>query len=188
LATEEEAIHEKWQKNPMTKPKIMKLTVNISVGKSGEPLEKASSILKSLTDQEATHRKAKKTIKDWGLRKGEPVSCIVTLRGEKAHDFLRKAFTAVGNKLSKRAFDREGNFAFGIREHLELPGVRYEPELGIVGMDLSVTMGKPGYRIQNRGRFTSKVGDKHKVTAQESTVYLKETFGIEIVGATKVEE
>jgi large subunit ribosomal protein L5 len=185
LATEEEAIREKWQKNPMTKPRVEKITVNIAVGKSGEPLEKASKILENLAKQKVSHRKSKKTIKDWGLRKGDPVSCIVTLRKEKASEFLRKAFTAVGNKLSKDAFDEEGNFAFGIREHLELPGERYQPELGIIGMDFAVTMGKSGYRVQTRRLYKSKVGAKHRVTVPESICFLKEAFEIEIVGANE---
>jgi len=185
LAAEEEKILEKWQKNHMTKPRIEKVTVNISVGQSGEPLEKASKILEELTNQKASYRKAKKTIKDWGLRKGDPVSCVVTLRNESADELLRKAFTAVGNKLHKAAFDEGGNFAFGIREHLELPGVKYQPELGIVGMNFAVTMGKPGYRVKTRRRYISKVGDKHRVTVPESICLLKEAFGIEVVEASK---
>ena len=71
----------------MLKPRIEKVAVNISVGTSGETLEKAATILKQLTDQQPCKRKAKQTIRDFGIRKGEPIACLVTLRKEKAKDF-----------------------------------------------------------------------------------------------------
>lgn len=175
-----EKIYERWQENPMIKPKIEKVTVNVSVGRSGEPLEKAAKILEQLTGQKPCYRRAKKTIKDFGIRRGEPIACLVTLRKQKALEFLRKAFAAVGNKISKSCFDKYGNFSFGIREHIELPGVKYDPELGIIGMDVCVTMGKAGYRVKERKRCRSKIGVKHRITVDEAICFLKEVFGVEI--------
>jgi large subunit ribosomal protein L5 len=177
----EEEIRKKWNENPMLKPRIEKVTVNISVGKSGEPLEKAATILKQLTDQQPCKRKAKKTIRDFGIRKGEPIACLATLRKEKAKDFLKKAFVAVDNKLSKDCFDRHGNFSFGIKEHIEIPGTKYTPELGIYGMDVSVALGRPGYRVKQRRRAKSKIGSDHLLTAEEAILFIKDEFGVEIV-------
>ena len=73
-----------WTTNPMLKPLIEKVTVNMSVGKSGAPLQQAVSILKQLTDQEPSRRAAKKTIREFGIRKGESIACLVTIRDEKA--------------------------------------------------------------------------------------------------------
>jgi len=176
----DEETREKWQKNPMLKPKIEKVTVNMSVGKSGEPLEKAAKVLEELTQQRPCKRKAKQTIRDFGIRKGESIACLVTLRGEKARAFLKKAFQAVDNKLSKGCFDRLGNFSFGIKEHIEIPGTKYVPELGILGMDVSVTLGRPGYRVKRRHRARSKIGLSHLLTRDEATLLIKEEFGVEI--------
>jgi len=176
----DEETREKWQKNPMLKPKIEKVTVNMSVGKSGEPLEKAAKVLEELTQQRPCKRKAKQTIRDFGIRKGESIACLVTLRGEKARAFLKKAFQAVDNKLSKGCFDRLGNFSFGIKEHIEIPGTKYVPELGILGMDVSVTLGRPGYRVKWRHRARSKIGLSHLLTRDEATLLIKEEFGVEI--------
>ncbi|RLI32639.1 50S ribosomal protein L5 [Candidatus Bathyarchaeota archaeon] len=176
-----ERIYEKWRKNPMTKPRIGKVTVNVCVGKSGEPLEKAAKIIEQLTGQKPCFRTAKRTIKDFGIRRGEPIACVATLRKEKAIEFLRKAFAAVGNKISKSSFDKFGNFSFGIKEHIEIPGVKYNPDLGIIGMDVCVTMEKPGYRVKERKRARSKVGSKHRVTIDEAILFLKENFGVEVV-------
>lgn len=176
----EEETYEKWQKNPMLKPRIEKVTVNVSVGKSGEPLERGMKILEELTGQKPCTRRAKKTIRDFGIRKGEPIACLVTLRKERAEQFLERALQAVESRISKSSFDQQGNFSFGIEEHIDLPGTKYVPELGIIGMDISVTMGRPGYRVKRRRRAKSEIGSKHLLTAEESMLFLKERFGVEI--------
>ena len=176
----EEEIRNKWNENPMLKPRIEKVTVNISVGKSGEPLEKAATVLKQLTDQQPCKRKAKKTIRDFGIRKGEPIACLATLSGKKAREFLKKTFRAVDNKLSKDSFDRYGNFSFGIKEHIEIPGTKYVPELGIWGMDVSASLGRLGYRVKRRRRAKSKIGPSHLLTAEEAMLFIKDEFEVEI--------
>lgn len=179
--SEEEEIRKKWHETPMLKPKIRKVTINISVGQSGEPLEKAGKVLEQLTGQRPVKRKAKKTIRDFGIRKDEPISCIVTLRKEKAIEFLTKALQAVDNKISKKRFDDKGNFSFGIKEHIEIPGTKYAPELGIIGMDISVSLGRAGYRVKERRRAKSDIGISHLLTPEEAIVFVKDTVGIEIV-------
>jgi large subunit ribosomal protein L5 len=169
-----------WAGNPMLKPRIEKVTVNMSVGKSGTPLEQAARILQQLTDQKPSRRQAKKTIREFGIRKGESIACLVTLRKEKAEEFLRKAFQAVDNKLSKYCFDRQGNFSFGIKEHIEIPGTKYVPELGIHGMDISVSLGRAGYRVKRRHRVKSKIGKDHLLTADEAKLFIKDEFDVEI--------
>ncbi|HDJ25897.1 MAG TPA: 50S ribosomal protein L5, partial [Candidatus Bathyarchaeota archaeon] len=106
----------------MLKPKIEKVVVNCCVGRSGEPLEKAMKIIQELTGQKPCVRKAKKTIRQFGIRKGEPIACVVTLRKEKALEFLKRALAAVENKVKASSFDEHGNFSFGIKEHIEIPG------------------------------------------------------------------
>lgn len=170
----------KWQENPMLRPRIEKVVVNCSVGKSGEPLEKAMKILEELTGQKPCFRRAKKTIRDFGIRRKEPIACLVTLRGEKAVEFLKRALEAVDNKIPASSFDKFGNFSFGIREHIEIPGTKYSPELGIIGMDVCVSLCRPGYRVKYRRRAKSKVGSKHRLTAEEAMVFMAETFGVEI--------
>ena len=168
------------QETPMLQTKIDKVVVNISVGKSGEPLERASKILNQLTGQNPCKRKAKKTIRDFGIRKGEPIACLVTLRKERARAFLEKTFQAVDNKISKGSFDRFGNFSFGIKEHIEIPGTKYVPELGIYGMDISVSLRRAGYRVKHRHRTKSKIGASHIVKPAEAMSFIKEEFEVEI--------
>jgi large subunit ribosomal protein L5 len=177
----EETFVKKWETQPMLKPQFEKVVVNLNVGKSGEPLEKAAKVLKELTDQNPVKKKAKKTIRDFGIREGEPIAAVVTLRKQKAIDFLNKVLPVIDNKISLSSFDKQGNFAFGIKEHIEIEGVRYEPDVGIFGMDVCVTMVRPGYRVKTRRRQKAVVGRKHVLTPEESVVFMKETFGVEIV-------
>jgi large subunit ribosomal protein L5 len=170
------------KQNPMRSLRIEKVTANINTGKSGEPLEKAKKVLAQITGQKPCERRAKRTIKDFGIRRGEPIACIVTLRRERAQDFLKRAFEAIGRRLPKSCFDNKGNFAFGIKEHIEIPGAKYVPELGIFGMNVCVTLERPGYRVKRRSIRRSNVGGRHLINAEEAMQFVRENFGVEIVG------
>ncbi|MCD6592873.1 50S ribosomal protein L5 [Candidatus Bathyarchaeota archaeon] len=165
----------------MLKPRIEKVVINSCVGRSGEPLEKAMKILEDLTGQKPCIRRAKRTIRDFGIRRKEPIACVVTLRGEKAKEFLKRAFQAIDNKVSKSSFDEYGNLSFGIKEHINIPGTKYDPKLGIIGMDISVVLERPGYRVKRRRRAKTKVGTEHLLSPDDAMSFLKEEFGIEIV-------
>jgi large subunit ribosomal protein L5 len=177
----EDEIRKKWETQPMLKPRIDKVVVNISVGKSGEPLEKATKVLKELTGQTPCKRKAKKTIRDFGIRRGEPMACIVTLRKQRAMEFLKKVLPVVDNKISRESFDKYGNFSFGIKEHIEISGVKYDPEIGIFGMDVCVSLKRPGYRVKERRLEKAKIGSKHMLTPEEAMIFVKDTLGVEVV-------
>jgi large subunit ribosomal protein L5 len=177
----ESEVHGAREENPMVKPEIEKVVVNLSVGKPGEPLEKAVKVLKELTGQTPCKRQAKQTIRDFGVRKGESIACIVTLRKQNAIEFLRKVLPVVDRKIPRTSFDRQGNFSFGIKEHIEIQGVKYDPDVGIFGMDVCVTMVRPGYRVKDRRRERARIGSKHVLTPEESMAYVKDSLGVEIV-------
>lgn len=167
--------------NPMLKPRIAKVTVNICTGRSGEPLEKAAKILGEITGVKPYICKAKRTIRDFGIHKGEPIAVKVTLRAEKAVEFLQKALEAVNRRIPANSFDEYGNFSFGIRSHLDLPGTKYDPALGIVGMDVCVTVERPGYRVARRKWKRSKVGKNHRLTREESIAFIRESLDVEVI-------
>lgn len=170
-----------WEQHPMLKPRIEKVVVNLNVGKSGEPLEKANTVLKEITGRNPVKKKAKATIRDFGIREGESIAVVVTLRKQEAIDFLKKILPVLDNKLAKRSFDVRGNFSFGLKEHIDIPGVKYDPEIGIFGMDICVTVNRPGQRIKIRKRQSKPIGAKHVLTPEESMVFIKQTLGVEII-------
>jgi len=166
--------------NPLRVVRIEKVTLNIATGKSGEPLEKAKKVLNQLTEKTPATKRAKKAIKDFGVRKGEPIAAVVTLRGKDAGEFLRRALDAVSNKVNESSFDDYGNFSFGIKEHIEIPGTRYVPELGIFGATIHVTLGRPGYRIRSRGIRPAKIGRHHYVSREDAVKFMQNNFGTTI--------
>jgi len=164
--------------HPMKRVYIEKVVVNIGVGTGGERLEKAANLLRELTGAEPSLRRAKRSIKDFGIRKGEPIGVAVTLRRDKAVEFLMRALQAVGNRIKRSSFDERGNVCFGIKEHIMLPGVKYDPAVGIWGMDVCVRLAKPGLRVQLRRR--SKVGKGQLVTREEAVEFFQKVLGVQV--------
>ncbi len=167
--------------NPMRRIRVGKVIVNMAVGKSGDPLERARKVLESLVGQRPCLRNAKKTIKDFGIRKGEPIACMATLRGKRALEFLRRALAAIGNRIRASSFDERGNFAFGIKEHIEIPGTKYDPELGIFGLDVIISLERAGFRVKRRAYRRSDVGKSHEIGKEEAIAFAREELGIEVV-------
>ncbi|BFI73222.1 50S ribosomal protein L5 [Nanoarchaeota archaeon] len=168
--------------NPMRKIVIDKLTINIGVGKPGEPLEKAERLLKKMfPDKKPVRTKAKKRVQAWGIRPGLEIGVKLTLRGKEAEETLKWLLKAVNNTLKESQFDQYGNFGFGIKEYVWIPGMKYDPEIGIYGMDVIVTVKRPGYRVMIRRIKQSDIPKRHRTTKEEVIEYLKNNFGVNIV-------
>jgi large subunit ribosomal protein L5 len=164
--------------NPMRNIRIEKITINIGCGEAGEKLDKAKKLLEVITNKKVVITKTHKRT-TFGMPKKRPIGCKVTLRKKDAEEFLKKALEAVDKKLSKDVFDRQGSFSFGIKEHIDIPGVKYDPEIGIFGMDVCVTLERPGFRVK-RARMSTKIGKKHKIKPEETIEWVTKNYGIEI--------
>ena len=168
------------QQQDMKRIGVDKIVINIGVGKSGEPIEKAKKALLELTGQQPAVRGAKKTVRDFGIHKGEPIGTIVTLRREPALEFLRRVIAAKKNVLKASSFDNYGNISLGIHEHIDIPGTKYNPEIGIFGMDVNVVLSRPGYRIAKRSRKSAQIGRTHRINKEEAIDFFKQEFGAEV--------
>jgi large subunit ribosomal protein L5 len=166
--------------NPMEKVVIAKATLNIGVGESGERLSRAINLLSELTDQQPVKTFSKVTNPEFGIRKYQPMACKVTLRGEKAHKAIKMVLDGTENNLNKKQFDEQGNVSFGIEEHIDIPGIKYDPDIGIFGMNVSVTFEKPGYRIKKRKIQKKKIPKRHIVKKEETMKYMEDNFQIKI--------
>jgi large subunit ribosomal protein L5 len=158
---------------------VSKVVINIGVGKSGDPVEKAKNALSELTGKTPSVRGAKKSVRDFGIHKGEPIGAMVTMRRTDATNFLRRIMESKGNVIKNSSFDNNGNISFGIHEHIDIPGTKYNPDIGIFGMDVCAALMRPGYRISKR-RNPSKIGKNHKITKDESIEFFKTQFGVEV--------
>ena len=166
--------------NPMRRIMIDKVTLHINVGRRVEKLEKAKVLLERITGRKPVIVKAKKKVPEWEIRPGKPIGYKVTLRREKAFEILKKMFEAVDKKVKKEWFDEYGNLSFGIREYIDIPGMKYDPEIGIMGLDVCITFKRPGYRINERRVKRSRIPKRHRTRKEDVVKFLKENFGIEV--------
>ena len=168
--------------NPSRNIKIDKVTLNIGAGKDQVKLDKGMKLLKSITNVSPVKTVTSKRIPGWGLRPGLPIGCKVTLRRKNAVNVLMRLVQAKDNKLRESQFDPNGNIAFGIEEYIDIPEVKYDPEIGIIGLEVCVTLERNGFRIKRRRIAKKKVPKKHMITKQEAIDFMKKDFNIELEG------
>ena len=170
----------KLTENPMRQIRVEKVTLNIGCGDDKAKIEKATKLLQNITERTPLVTKSKRR-STFGVAKGKPLGVMVTLRRQEALELLKRAFVAVENKIKSSQFDKDGNFNFGIREYIDIPGVRYSHEIGMMGLDVSVTLERPGYRVKKRRIRQAKIGRKHKIKKEEAVQWLRDNFGVEII-------
>jgi len=169
------------KKKALFAPRIEKVTINIGVGEAGERLKKAETLLQNITGHKPVQALSKTTNKDWGIRKQMPIGCKVTLRGKDANEFLKEALSTRENKMADYSFDDEGNLSFGIPDHTLFKSQKYDPNIGIFGMDICITMGKPGYRVKRRRVARGRIPHRHRVAKEETIKFFSETYNVEVI-------
>lgn len=162
------------EENPMRKIKIEKVT--LSIGGTGDYLERGFKLLKYLTGKNPMKTHSKKRIPTWAVRPGLEVGTVVTIRGEEIEEFLKKMLSTIDNKLRKKQVS-ENTLGFGIKEYIEVPGAEYQRDIGIMGFDVIVTFKRPGRRIKLRKIKQSRVGKKQMVQKDEIVKFMEENFG-----------
>ena len=162
----------------MREPKIEKVVVHMGVGSGGRDLANAEEILEDVTGQESVRTLANRTKPEFGIREGDPIGAKVTLRGDTAREFLATALPLV--ELSRSQFDETGNVSFGIEEHTEFPGQEYDPNIGIYGLDVTVNLVRPGYRVKKRDVASRSIPSEHRMTPDDAIDYLEREFDAEV--------
>ena len=166
--------------SPMKKISLEKVVLNMGVGKSGDVIEVAKRAIEQISGKKPCARNARETQRDWGIRKGEPIGVSVTVRGDDAKALLKRLLEAKGGVVKGKSFDNFGNFSFGIREHIDIPGVKYDPQIGILGLGVSITLTRPGYGIRTRSKHKARVGKDHIIKNQEAKDYFVKEFGVTV--------
>ncbi len=159
---------------------VEKVTLNIGTGKEAERMEKAIRLLTMLTGRKPIKTITHKRIPTWGVRPGLPLGLKVTLRRQAATDVLRRLLEAKEKRLNGSGFGPCGDVAFGLHEYVDIPGLKYDPAIGMMGLDVCITLQRAGFRIKRRRQMARKIPGRHRITRDEAMAYMREQFGIEV--------
>ncbi len=162
----------------MTAIKVAKVTLNVGAGKNEDLLKKGLKLLEKLSPHPPVKTFTKKRIPGWGLRPGLAIGCKVTVRKD-AEKLLKRLLVAKENALSIKSFDDKGNVSFGIPEYIDIEGLEYDPDLKIIGLEVAVTLERPGYRVKSRAVRAESVGKKHQVNKQDAVAFIQ-NLGVEV--------
>merc|ERR1719186_1631764 len=155
--------------------RIRKLCLNICVGESGDRLTRAGKVLESLTGQTPVFSKARYTVRSFGIRRNEKISVHCTVGGTKAEEILERGFKVKEYELRKENFSHNGNFGFGIQEHIDL-GIKYDPSIGIYGTAFYVVLGRPSMNVQHRRRKVGHVGFPPRLTKEDAMKWFQTKY------------
>jgi large subunit ribosomal protein L5 len=164
--------------NPMREIKIEKITLNVGTGKDQKNLERGMLLIKHITGMEPVKAITQKRIAGWGLRPGLPIGAKLTVRGKKAEEILGKLIEARDGIIPNSCFDDKGNISFGIKEYIDIPDIEYNPDIKMMGFQVSITLTRPGFRIKNRSIFTKKIPSSHGISKEDAMKFMEQKYKI----------
>lgn len=167
--------------NQMRALHVDKVVINIGVGEAGERLVKAQKVLDSVTGHKSVETISRTINRDLAIRKGMPLGCKVTLRGEDAESFINKALSIRECRIPAYSFDKEGNMSFGVTDYTDFEGMKYNPDIGIFGMDISIVLRRTGNRITQRALLKRRAPMGHRVDRDEAIQFMKDKFKVEVI-------
>jgi large subunit ribosomal protein L5 len=167
--------------NIMKAFKLDKVVLNI--GAVGEKLEKGMILLEKISGKKPMKVKATKRIPTWSVRPGLEVGVKVTLRGNEAKEMLKKLLPSLDNQVREKQV-QNNFFSFGIHEYIEIPGVDYIREVGIMGFEVTAVFVRPGKHIEKKKVKRGKTR-RVTVTREEIIGYLEQNFKTKILRGKK---
>ncbi len=166
------------QFHEMREPSVEKVVVHMGIGQGGRELANAEDILEEVAGQQPVRTVAQQTVGEFDIREGDPIGAKVTLRDDDAHEFLETALELAD--LDRSQFDETGNFSFGVEEHTDFPSQEYDPNIGIYGLDVTVNLVRPGYRVAKRDKASRSIPSSHRLDADDAVAFVESTFDVEV--------
>ena len=165
-------------KNKMQEIEIEKMVLNC--GGVEDKLEKSIKLLEIISKKKIQIIKSSKRIPDFGISPGKKSGCKVTLRNkEEIVGLLKRFFAAMDNSVLKRQI-ADNHASFGIREYIEIPGLEYNRDIGMIGLEFDVSFKRKGKRVKYKKIKKGKYPARQTVTKEEIVEFLKKNFKINI--------
>ena len=164
--------------NPTRKVKIEKVV--LSIGGTAEQLEKGVKLLAMITGRKPAKMKSNKRIPTFGVRPKLEVGTVVTVRKDTT-EFLKRMLTAIENKLKRKQIS-ENNFSFGIKEYIEIPGMEYQRDLGVIGLDVTIVFKRMGRKVSQRKIKRGKIPARQRISREEIIKFMEDNFQTEFIG------
>lgn len=166
--------------NPMTGIYIDKVVLNIGIGPNEAMLQNAKMLLEKLTGHQPVPTLSKRRVPELKLRKGQIIGAMVTLRNKEAMEMLRRAIDANDGMLKSSSI-ANNSLSFGIKEYIYFSGVKYDPRIGMLGLNVNASFTRKGRRVESRRRKRSRSGIWHrKISNEDIASYIGSNFGAKV--------
>lgn len=157
---------------------VKKVTLNIGCGRDQRRMDKGAQLIKELTGKDPVKTVTQKKIAGWGLRPGLALGLKLTLRGKEAEELLARMIYARDNRLPAKSFNPQGLFSFGVKEYVDIKDAKYNPDIGMMGLEVAVTLEKPGYRVKKRQIKPAKLGDRQRLTREQAMKWVEDKYKV----------
>jgi len=176
---DKEHYHNQMSQNKMRELEIEKMVLNC--GGVEDKLDRSIKLLETITKRKIQVLKSAKRIPDFGISPGKKSGCKVTIRDKnEIINLLKRFFAALDNNIkSKQIVDN--HFSFGIREYIEIPGLEYNRDIGILGFEIDLSFKRKGKRVKFRKIKQGKYPKRQDVTKEEITDFLKKNFKLNLI-------
>lgn len=167
--------------NPMQEVRISKLVINIGSGSEEKQNVAARRLLELITGRKPADEISKKRRPAFKITSGQKIGAFVTIRGVQASELLKKLLDAADNRL-KDSSVTPSSLSFGIKEYIDIRGIKYDPTIGMLGMNVNVAFKRRGARVETRKRASSKVPARHGIVSREEVKeFMTRNYKVELL-------
>jgi large subunit ribosomal protein L5 len=167
--------------NPMRNIKINKVVINIGTSSDDKAQVNAKRLLNLVSGRNAADSLSKRRNPVFKIIKGQKIGAFVTLRGKLAKTTLTRLLDAVDNKIKLESITAN-SASFGLREYIDISGLKYDPKIGMMGMSINVSFMRPGLRVALRKRQRGTLPDRHRNISKEEIIqYFKNELNVTTV-------
>jgi large subunit ribosomal protein L5 len=166
------------KENRMRNIKLAEVVLNC--GATGEKLERSVKLLKFVSGKQPIKTLSKRRIPSFGIRPGLEVGCKVTLRGKSALDLIKRLLESINNQLKVKQIG-PGKISFGVHEYIQVPGLQFQRDIGIMGFDVNINLMRTGKRVSSRKIKRGRIPARHKISKEETIKFMEKNFNTSII-------